>query len=194
MSPATATPTTPPSLTSGPAAHPQLPSPSTVGVAPLSAAPTLTIEGKAWQVRRLGLTDLFRVCKIFQEIFTRGGAQVAMQFVRIDKNDRDQMTTLLLLGFTHVEDDLLNFAAGLVGATVEEIRDPAIFPVASSIAIMDALINHPDASLFFSQLGEAASRAMAVAEKIGADARTGGTTDSGGFSTTFSTDTDGRTT
>jgi len=120
--------------------------PHTTGDDPvLGSAPTITINEKTYQLRRLGIKDTFAIARIV----SIGAATLSRSGQQADMNDPAQIGTLLLAGMMSAEKIVLELLAGIVGVTPAELQDPDVFPMGSEIDIIEALVEHQDVKAFF---------------------------------------------
>jgi len=102
----------------------------------MDAAPVVTIEGREYTLRRLGLPDVFRVSRIL-------GRGVAM-LTNAGEFTVGQIVQVLIGSLTANEDEVLTLIADVLGVTRDELNDPAVFPMPCVIDVLDALAKHQD--------------------------------------------------
>jgi len=115
----------------------------------IGETPVVTIGGKEYKMRRLGMADTFK----FAQIIGIGAAGIGKELVTLDLTP-EAVIGLLIVGFPYASDRILDLFAGLLGVKPEEIRDPNIFPIGSEVTIIKALVTHVDAKAFFIKLTE----------------------------------------
>lgn len=127
----------------------------TKGTAPLLAqTPTITIGEKTYQMRRLGIMDIFRLTKMVSKL-TREGQKQAAEILQDAQGMGQEMVVgaVIALGFTEMAEDLCEFLGGLIGVSAEEFADPNQFPLEYQAQMLHLLLaEHPDIDGFFTQL------------------------------------------
>lgn len=122
----------------------------TKGDAPiLDPGPIITIEGRQYTVRRLGVRDTFAIARIIAV----GAAASNRQLTNAEMGDPQRIGELLLAGFIAAEKTAFELLASLIGVTPKEFEDPTHFPMGSELAIIEALAEHQDLRAFFAQAG-----------------------------------------
>lgn len=118
----------------------------TIGDSPiLDEAPTVTIAGQPYQLRRLGVRDTFAIARI-----------VAVGAAALNRPLGSDLTTesmgqLLLSGFMAAEETTMKLLAGVIGVTVPELEQ---MPMEAPLDIAAALAEHQDLRAFFARAGE----------------------------------------
>src|SRR5690606_27847866 len=118
----------------------------TSGASPILAeAPTGTIAGQPYQLRRLGVRDTFAIARI-----------VAVGAAALNRPLGSDLTTgsmgqLLLSGFMAAEETTMKFLASVIGVTVPELEK---MPMEAPLDIAAALAEHQDLRAFFARAGE----------------------------------------
>lgn len=108
--------------------------------------PTVTIQGKEYKMRRLGIVDTFTLARIIGV----GAAGIGKELTDLEMTP-DVAIGLLIVGFPYASKEILNLFASLLGVKPEEIRDPNLFPMGSEIEIIKALADHIDVKAFFTK-------------------------------------------
>lgn len=108
--------------------------------------PTVTIQGKEYKMRRLGIMDTFKLARIIGI----GAAGLGKEVSKLDMS-AESAIGLLIVGFPYASADILELFASLLGVTGEEIKDPNLFPMGSEIEIIKALMSHIDVKAFFTK-------------------------------------------
>ena len=122
----------------------------TIGDSPiLDDAPQVTIAGKAYQLRRLGVRDTFAIARI-----------VAVGAAALNRPLGSDLTTesmgqLLLSGFMAAEETTMKLLASVIGVTVPELEQ---MPMEAPLEIVAALAEHQDLRAFFARAGELMKR------------------------------------
>lgn len=111
--------------------------------------PTVTIKGKEYKMRRLGIVDTFKVARIMGI----GAAGIGKEITSLEMT-AESAIGLLIVAFPYAEEKILELFASLLGVSEEEIRNPDIFPIGSEIEIIRALTGHIDVKAFFTKLVE----------------------------------------
>ena len=115
----------------------------------IGETPTLTIKGKKYRVRRLGMVDTFRLARIV----SIGAAGIGKEMSTLELTP-EAAIGLLVIGFPYAEKHIIELFASLLDVKEEDMRDPNKFPMGSEIEIAKALINHIDVKAFFTKLPE----------------------------------------
>lgn len=111
--------------------------------------PVITIKGKEYKMRRLGIVDTFQLARIIGI----GAAGLGKEVANLDMTP-EAAIGLLIVGFPFASKEILDLFASLLGVKPEEIRNPDLFPMGSEVDIIKALINHIDVMAFFDKLAE----------------------------------------
>lgn len=118
----------------------------TIGDSPLlDEAPTVTIAGREYQLRRLGVRDTFAVARIVAV----GAA--AMNRPLGDDLDPGAIGQLLLSGFMAAEETTIKLLASVIGVTVKDLE---AMPMEAPLDIAAALAEHQDLRAFFARASE----------------------------------------
>ena len=108
---------------------------------------TITIKGKKYKVRRLGVSDIFKLGRILAV----GAAGMGKEIGKLELNP-GVLAGLLLVSFPYAEDQCLEFLASIIGVKIEDLKDPKTFPVDSILDILKVLAEHEDIKAFFTKL------------------------------------------
>ena len=118
----------------------------TIGDSPiLDEAPTVTIAGQPYQLRRLGVRDTFAIARIFAV-----GAAALNRPLGSDLTT-ESMGQLLLSGFMAAEETTMKLLASVIGVTVPDLEQ---MPMEAPLDIAAALAEHQDLRAFFARAGE----------------------------------------
>lgn len=118
----------------------------TTGDSPLlDEAPKVTIAGREYQLRRLGVRDTFAVARIVAV----GAA--AMNRPLGDDLDPGAIGQLLLSGFMAAEETTIKLLASVIGVTVKDLE---AMPMEAPLDIAAALAEHQDLRAFFARASE----------------------------------------
>lgn len=109
--------------------------------------PKVTIKGKEYKMRRMGMVDTFKLARIIGI----GAAGIGKEITSLEMT-AESAIGLLIIGFPFAEGKILDLFASLLGVSEEEIRNPDIFPIGSEIEIIKALVEHIDVKAFFTKL------------------------------------------
>lgn len=109
---------------------------------------TVTIEGRTYTMRRLGIRDTFRLARIMGS-----GARVMGGELGEDTSP-EELIALLTAGLGSSEDEAIALLASLIGVDARELTDPDAFPMGSELAIIETLVEHQDLRAFFDRLGK----------------------------------------
>lgn len=110
-------------------------------------APSVTIKGKPYKMRRLGIADTFKLGRIIAV----GAAGVGKEIGKLELSP-EVLAGLMFVGFPYAEKPIMEFLATVIGVTYEEIKDPRKFPMGSEVDIINALVTHIDVKAFFDRL------------------------------------------
>lgn len=120
----------------------------TTGMEPIvGVKPTVEIEGKTYTMRRLGMQDTFRLARILGVGFSRLTGIAA-----VDKLDVETAGLAMMAAMPYAENEILGLFASLIGVTLEDIKNPELFPFGSELDIMEGLAEHQDLKAFFTRL------------------------------------------
>ena len=117
----------------------------------LSEPTTVTIAGETYELRRLGLQDVFKVARIL-------GNGVAVLGDTSGTYSPAQAVQVLVASMTRNEDEVLNLVADLLKVDRKTLADPDKFPMESMIDIFAALSEHQDLKAFLGKLGSMTER------------------------------------
>lgn len=109
--------------------------------------PVLEIAGATYQMRRLGIADVFKIANLIRDIYHKGAEELI--FVAANNEVENSFSLVLALGFTHAEEKIMRLFAYLLDVSDEDIRNAEKFPMVSLIHIGQALAAHPDLVSFF---------------------------------------------
>ena len=116
-------------------------------VEPLIAdTPTVTINGKEFKMRRMGVGDTFKLARVI----SIGAAGMGAEIGNIELNP-EVVAGLLLAGFPFAERQILELLASVIGVRYEDMKDPEKFPMGSEIEIISKLMEHVDMKAFFTK-------------------------------------------
>jgi len=117
----------------------------------LSEPTTVTIAGETYELRRLGLQDVFKVARIL-------GNGVAVLGDTSGTYSPAQAVQVLVASMTRNEDEVLNLVADLLKVDRKTLADPDKFPMDSMIDIFTALSEHQDLKAFLARIGSMTER------------------------------------
>jgi hypothetical protein len=117
-------------------------------VEPLVAeTPKVTINGKEYEMRRLGIGDTFKLAKVI----AIGAAGMGKEIGDIELN-AEVAIGLLLAGFPYAEREIIGLFANIIGVKYEDMMNPEKFPMGSEVEIIKALTEHVDVKAFFGKM------------------------------------------
>ncbi|MCE5190918.1 MAG: hypothetical protein LLG08_04045 [Actinomycetia bacterium] len=117
--------------------------------------PSVEINGKAYQLRRLGIMDVLALGRIYASCQARQALQIHTLF----KGEEVSVNMLgaTLIGALPFEGDaIIKFLSSLIGVEAEDFKDPNKFPLGAELAIIGKLIEHEDVLAFFERVREIA--------------------------------------
>jgi len=117
----------------------------------LSEPATVTIAGETYELRRLGLQDVFKVARIL-------GNGVAVLGDTSGTYSPAQAVQVLVASMTRNEDEVLNLVADLLKVDRKTLADPDKFPMDSMIDIFTALSEHQDLKAFLARIAALTER------------------------------------
>jgi len=117
----------------------------------LSEPTTVTIAGETYELRRLGLQDVFKVARIL-------GNGVAVLGDTSGTYSPAQAVQVLVASMTRNEDEVLNLVADLLKVDRKTLADPEKFPMDSMIDIFTALSEHQDLKAFLARIAALTER------------------------------------
>lgn len=110
--------------------------------------PSVEIEGRTYQMRRLGLLDAMLGLRVFSA--ASGGV------LRVSGSDGLSEETLafaLLGALPYAQDPVEQLLAGVLQVEKKQLEDPDQFPMGSFVKIVEALSKHPDLTDFLDSVG-----------------------------------------
>jgi len=135
----------------------------------LKEPPVVTIAGKKYPLRRLGLIDIERMIGIVEKAVVVAGRQK----IDVQNIDNDSGMRFLIDFMPYAFDEVIEFLAGVIGLKAGypakeaeakrkkskthkdpnegTIRDPNVFPLGSELKLIDALSKHQDVLNFFAE-------------------------------------------
>lgn len=115
----------------------------------LGETSVITVNNKKYKLKRLGITDVFKLGRIL----SKGAAGMGKEMGKLDLMDPGVFAALLLISFPYAEDECMEFIANVIGVNVQDLKNPILFPIDSILDIMKALLEHEDIKAFFIKLG-----------------------------------------
>ncbi len=110
----------------------------------LDDAPTVTIAGEVYQLRRLGVRDTFAIARIVAV----GAAALNRG---MDDLSADAIGQLLLSGFMAAEETTIKLLASVISVDVKTLES---MPMEAPLEIAAALAEHQDLRAFFDRASE----------------------------------------
>lgn len=117
----------------------------------LSEDPIITIAGREYTVRRMGLTDVFRVARIL-------GRGVTLLSGSAGEITGAQLVQVLVASLTANDEEVLRLIASLIGVERKDLDDPRVFPMDSILTVFEALAVHQDLRAFLFKVQTLAER------------------------------------
>ena len=124
--------------------------------------PTLEVEGKTYELRRLGVVDLNRLLGIVSKASKFVDRQI---MANADGLTATEAGTFLIDYLPHAFDEIVAFLANLIGLdpgypegkgknkgadkNVGTMRDPDVFPISALPVLIEKVAGHPDVVGFF---------------------------------------------
>ena len=113
----------------------------------ISETPVVTIAGKKYKMRRLGMVETFKLARIV----AMGAGGIGTEISKVKMN-AESIMGLLVVGFPYASDLVMDLFANVLGVKIEDIKNPKLFPMGSEIDLIQALMGHIDVKAFFTKL------------------------------------------
>lgn len=126
----------------------------------LAEPPVITVAGREYPMRRLGVRDTFKLARIL----AAGAAGLGQQLERMEMTP-ENIGMLLIAGVPFAEKQAIEVLSSVIGVTPEEFSDPARFPMGSELEVIGGLIEHQDLKAFFRTFGRLIERAPGLASR-----------------------------
>src|SRR5690554_6909949 len=112
----------------------------------IGEAPTVEVNGKEYQMKRLGVRHTFAFARIIASGAAYLGAEVGNIISNMDdeESQAQAMGQLILLGIPYSEKQAMSLLADVIGVTAEDLSDPEQFPIGSEMEIIAGLVEHQD--------------------------------------------------
>lgn len=139
---------------------PTRPNPPGPPVDPVTYTPPIvTVNGREYPLRRLGLQDVLLAGKIVQAALRRLAAT--------DPSIRDGITFAAIATTALIEEEetVTRFLANLLNVTPEQMSDPDLFPVDALFDVIEALEEHEDLRAFLARSSRLGQRLAPAAEQ-----------------------------
>lgn len=127
----------------------------------LDNLPELEIEGNTYYMRRLNLSDVFKMTKVI----SRAANMLGSSLQKLDFTNPEILGILLVTSVPYAEKEILELLASvlqkkekvggketLVSLEIDELLNPDKFPMFSVVTITEALIKHQDLKSFLDSL------------------------------------------
>lgn len=111
----------------------------------------ITVAGNNYEMRRLGLRDVFRVARIL-------GNGVAVLGDGTNQYTPGQVVQVLVASMTRNETEVLALLADLLDVKIEDLQDPNTFPMESIIDVFEGLSEHQDLKSFLARIAALTER------------------------------------
>lgn len=112
---------------------------------------SIEVAGTTYEMRRLGLRDVFRVARIL-------GNGVAVLGDGASQYTPGQVVQVLVASMTRNETEVLNLLADLLNVEAEVLQDPNKFPMESIIDVFEGLSEHQDLKAFLARIAALTER------------------------------------
>lgn len=109
----------------------------------LSEAPTVEIAGETYELRRLGLRDVFKVARVL-------GNGIAV--LGDERYGPGQVLQVLIASMAQNEEEVLTLVADVLGLKRKDLDDPERFPMESIVTVFEALSEHQDIRAFLAKV------------------------------------------
>ncbi|MDR9391959.1 MAG: hypothetical protein RI554_08010 [Trueperaceae bacterium] len=111
----------------------------------------ITVAGTEYEMRRLGLRDVFRVARIL-------GNGVAVLGDGTNQYTPGQVVQVLIASMTRNETEVLALLADLLDVKIDDLQDPNKFPMESIIDVFEGLSEHQDLKSFLARIAALTER------------------------------------
>ena len=115
----------------------------------ISEMPIITVKGKEYKLRRLGVADAFRLARIMSIGAGSLGKQITDYGEAVTS---ENFPAIIFASFPYEESYVISFLANVIGEKVEDFRNPDLFPMGTEMDIVYALAKHVDVIAFFGKL------------------------------------------
>ena len=109
----------------------------------LSKEPVLTIGGREYRLRKLGLEAMEPLALIVEAALTAGVIADVSELM-----DDSKRTRLLIFAVAHCKGPLFEIASQLLGVSEDDLRDPEQFGLGDLVAVIGAVQQSRDVSAF----------------------------------------------
>lgn len=106
--------------------------------------PSFVANDKTYTLRPLGLGDVVKVTRLL--------AKAAQNTKAKSYKTQQAMIMDMIMSAVELDDEIFSVIADVVGVTKDELTDPNLFPIDSSIDIFESLSKHPDLQRFFTKV------------------------------------------
>jgi len=115
----------------------------------ISEVPSITVKGKEYKLRRLGVADAFKLARIMSIGAGSLGKQITDYGEVITS---ENFPAIVFASFLYEEVYVMNFLANMIGEKTEDFTNPKLFPIGTEMDIVYALAKHVDVLAFFGKL------------------------------------------
>src|SRR5690606_9848508 len=121
----------------------------------VASPPSVVIEGRTYQMRRLGAMDIIRWLQMIRSSGARGVRGVMEMVGELKLNQQQAGLVAILFGLVDLAGDVLDWLASVLRVKREDLENPELFPLDSIVDIIGALADHPDIEAFVGKLQKA---------------------------------------
>ena len=118
----------------------------------VASPPSVVIEGRTYQMRRLGAMDVIKWLQMIRSSGTRGVRAVVDLVNDLKLNQRQAGIAAVLFGLVDLAGDVTEWLASVLQVSKEEFENPDLFPLPAHVDILMALVDHPDIEAFVGKL------------------------------------------
>lgn len=114
------------------------------------SGPRVVIGDRSYPMRRLGISDVFRISGLIRDIYRKGAEDLA--YAMGGNGEFQDLGMTLALGFSVSQDQVMDLFAYLLDVERARLEDPEEFPMSAFLQILEGVTNHPDIVAFFEAL------------------------------------------
>lgn len=149
--------------------------------------PSLVIEGRTYQMRRLGFKDVVTWIQMIRSSGVRGVRGVIEIVNDLKLNQKQAGMIAVVFGLADLAEDMSEWLASALQVSKEDFEDPDLFPLPSHVDILMALVDHPDIEAFVGKIQAALqdeTRLKKISMLFGSEPSTQSSPDTAGATST----------
>lgn len=143
----------------------------------LSEGTSVEFGPKGLKIRRLKPRDLFKISEVLADLFSMGGEVLQNRLLGMamnmdqenlfNRSQQESLMTIVMLGFPHCEEKIMQLMASFLETTVEELDTNPDYGMDCFPRFLNALTAQPDFASFFVQIRVMVLQLIAVASALG---------------------------